>query len=220
MKKEEKIHLVYKVTNQETGETYIGATTKSIEERKADHLQKANKRGGGCFQEAIATYGPEAFSWEQIDTASSANELAQKEKDYILEYDSKKNGYNSDSGGGFEKKVYQYNYYHGHLIVTSYKNLKEVEEKFGFDKRRISNACLNTTPWMGCFWSYSPNRPISDFADSRKKTVYQYDLDSNLIDIYSSVADASRKTGVSKTCISRCCREEREHSGGFFWEYS
>jgi predicted GIY-YIG superfamily endonuclease len=213
-----KVSLVYKVVNKTNGETYIGATTKSIENRMADHLQKANKGVGGCFQEAIATYGPEAFSWEQIDTANSADELAQKEKDYILEYDSKKNGYNSDSGGGFEKTVYQYNYYPNDLI-TSYKNLKEVEEKLGFDKRRISNACLNVTPWMGSFWSYSPNCTFAKFVDYRKKTVYQYDLNCNLIEVFSSTAEASRKTGVSKTCISRCCREEREKSGGYRWQY-
>lgn len=80
MNKNKKIHLVYKVTNQVTGEAYIGATTKSIEERKTDHMLKASKGTGSCFQEAIATYRPEDFSWEQIDTANSVNELAEKEK--------------------------------------------------------------------------------------------------------------------------------------------
>ncbi len=36
---------------------------------------------------------------------------------------------------------------------------------------------------------------------------------------YKSVADASKETGISKTCISRACRGERENSGRYRWEY-
>jgi hypothetical protein len=217
MKKEKKIHLVYKVTNQETGETYIGATTKSIEERKADHLQKASKGIGSYFQEAIGTYGPNAFIWEQIDTANSVNELAEKEKKYILQYNSKEKGYNSDSGGGFKKRVYEYDC-HGNW-TTTHKCLKDIEELNGFDRRRISYACLNGTPYDCCFWSYSKDTKFNIYSDPRKKVVFQYDLQENFLDVFSSVAEASIFSGISKTCISRCCRGERKQSGGFRWTY-
>ena len=48
-----KYSIIYKAVNTITDEVYIGATTKSIEERKQDHIQKANKKVGGYFQEAI-----------------------------------------------------------------------------------------------------------------------------------------------------------------------
>jgi hypothetical protein len=141
--KNKTIHLVYKVTNLETGEAYIGATTRSIEERKADHIQKANKGVGGYFQEAIGTYGPDSFSWEQIDTANNSNELAEKEKQYILQYNSKDKGYNADSGGGFMKTVYQY--CQDCELIASFSSLKEVESTFNYDKRRIQ--CLHSNFW-------------------------------------------------------------------------
>jgi group I intron endonuclease len=99
---------IYKVTNTHTGEIYIGATRKSINERKIDHIQKASNGVGGHFQQAIGTYGPEAFSWEQIDTAENLNDLAEKETYYIIHYKSKENGYNENRGGGFKKTIYQY----------------------------------------------------------------------------------------------------------------
>lgn len=218
MKKEKKIHLVYKVTNLETGEAYIGATTKSIEERKADHIQKANKGTGSYFHEAMATYLPEDFSWEQIDTAYSLNELAKKEKQYIIQYDSKEKGYNSDSGGGFKKTVYQYN--EEGVLIASYDGLKEVETILNYDKRRVSTACANANLWKGSFWSYSKDSTFSTNVDSRKKKVFQYNYNGELVADFVSVAEASRKSGLSKTCISRCCRGERENSGGFIWKYS
>ena len=215
---EKQMRIVYKVTNQRTEEAYIGITTRSIEERKADHIKKANKGTGGHFQEAIVTYGADAFRWEQIDTATSSNELAEKEKKYILQYDSKENGYNSDSGGGFNKVVYQFDL-EGNLIA-SFDGLKEIQLTLGHDKRRVSNACLTATVWKGHFWSYSQNNTFKPATDNRKKQVTQFTLDGAIIAKYSSVSEASRITGISKTCISRCSRNEREQSGGFIWNYS
>ena len=79
-------NIIYKVTNVVNDEVYIGATTNSLEERKKDHLRKTAKKVGSYFQEAIGTYGPEAFLWEQIDTATTTDELAQKEIKYIEEF--------------------------------------------------------------------------------------------------------------------------------------
>jgi len=208
---------IYKVTNQETQEVYIGATTKSIKERKVDHLQKSRKKVGSYFQEAIGTYGVDAFTWEQIDTANSSNELAEKEKEYILKYNSKEQGYNSDSGGGFKKTVYQFN--EDGILIASFECLNEVESKLGYDKKRISNACITAKKWKGSYWSYSQNTTFKIVRDRRKKQVLQCTIDGKTIAQYSSVAEASTKSGISKTCISRCCRGERNNSGGFFWKF-
>ena len=54
-----------------TGEFYIGATTNSIEQRKLDHQERANRGESNKFHEAISTFGTEAFTWQQIDTANS-----------------------------------------------------------------------------------------------------------------------------------------------------
>jgi hypothetical protein len=208
------IGIVYKVTNVKTKEVYIGITTKSIEDRKKDHIQKANK-GGGYFQEAIGTYSPNSFIWEQIDTANSLDELAEKEKQYIIKYDTINNGYNSDCGGGFMKTVYQYDV-KGNLIST-YRSLNDIKIS---NKRRISNACLNGNIHNGFYWSYAQHTTFIPKKDLRLKKVGQYDLLNNLVKEYKSVAEASNKTGISKTCISRCCRGERENSGGFIWKYN
>jgi predicted GIY-YIG superfamily endonuclease len=53
--------LVYKATNTVDSKIYIGITTKTIEERKKDHLKKSKKGKSYPFQIAIATYGIDAF---------------------------------------------------------------------------------------------------------------------------------------------------------------
>ena len=211
--------IIYKVTNQKTNETYIGATTKSIEERKLDHLQKSRKKVGSYFQEALGTFGADAFTWEQIDTASDDNELASKEIRYIAEYDSNANGYNADKGGGFKKIVYQYNL-DGSLNHTS-EDLSLAAKAISVRKQDISRACWSVNKTLGgFFWSYSYKEPFTPKKDNRKKGVTQYRLDGSFVCQFTSVSEASKVTRVSKTCISRCCRGERTSSKGFLWKYS
>lgn len=210
--------IIYKVVNVQTGEVYIGATSKTLETRKEDHLQKANKKVGSYFQEAIVTYGSGAFSWEQIDTASNNDELASKEIKYILEYNTLENGYNSDKGGGMKKTVYRYNL-DGSLNDT-FEDLTSASNTIGVRKQDISRACWSVNHTLGgYFWSYDYQEPFIVEPDNRKKQVIQYSLEGNVLARYISASEASRRTGISKTCITRCCRGEREQTGGFFWEY-
>jgi hypothetical protein len=214
-------YIIYKAQNTFTGESYIGATTKTIQERKADHLSKAERGIGSYFQEAIGTYGSDAFTWEQIDTATNVNELAVKEAEYILQYDSFKAGYNSNKGaGGFKKKVYQYSLETGELL-NSYDDLTCAGNAVNATKKSISNVCLHIDKTSkGYYWSYLSTDECNFSSDLRKKIVNQISIDGDIVAYYESASEASRKTGISKTCITRCCRKEREHSGGFLWEYS
>lgn len=218
MKQNYSNYLVYRATNLETNETYVGTTTHSLQSRIKDHLQKANNGTGHFFQKAIGTYGQEAFVWEEIDTANSINELAEKEKEYILEYNSIEEGYNSIIGGGFKKSVYQYDL--DGKLAAEYDSLESAASAVNADKRTISNTCIGKNKsCKGYFWSYKLYLNYK-VTDNRKKPVLQFDLEGNLLAEYISAAEASRKTNVFKSCITKCCRGERKTSGGFIWKYA
>lgn len=211
--------IIYKVTNNETNKVYIGATTKSIEDRKQDHIQKSATGNDIKFHNAINTYGTDSFHWVQIDTASNADELAKKEIQYINEFNSLEQGYNSDKGGGFKKTIYKYNL-DGSLNST-FDNLTDAGKSINVRKQDISRACWSINHTLGGYlWSYEYEEPFIPRIDNRKKEVLQYNLNGNLLARYVSASEASRKTGISKTCITRCCRGERIFSGGFLWKYS
>lgn len=212
--------IIYKATNIYDQKIYIGATINTVDDRKNDHLQKSANRTGQYFHEAIGTYGPDAFIWEQIDTADDIDELAQKEIKYIAEYNSFVEGYNGDRGGGFKKTIYQYSLADG-LLIHKFDDLTSAANAVNATKKAISRACWSINNILqGFYWSYNYNEPFIPGHDSRKKAVLQYDLKGNFIEKYDSVSEASKNTGISKTCISRCCRGEREQSGGFLWNYS
>src|SRR5690606_23759138 len=120
---------------------------------------------------AINTYGTNAFEWTQIDSANSIDDLAQKEKQYIFEYKSKEDGYNSDLGGGFKKTVYQYNRNSGKLLNT-FDSLESASNAVNSSRKSISNACLGyNKSCRGFLWSYNKTEDLENTIDLRKKIV-------------------------------------------------
>ncbi len=211
--------IIYKVINKLNGKTYVGASTDSLESRKNDHRQKAAKKVGSKFQEAIASYPSEAFEWVQIDTANSTNELADKEKEYVIKYDAKDNGYNADRGGGFQKNIYQYDVETGFLL-SKFSSLEEASREVEVDRKTISKACLGEIKiCAGYFWSYSLAENFQPEADKRKKKVFQFYEHGELVRSYDSVAEASQITGVNRSSIAKCCRGEYKYAGDYYWDY-
>ena len=213
-------NFIYKVTNTKNDKIYIGATTKSLEDRKKDHLKKSNKGKSYAFQNAIATFGEDAFKWEQIDTAVTTDELAKKEKEYILEYNSKEQGYNSDSGGGIQKTVYQYDTGTGKL-VDKYSNLTLAGAVIGLNKQDLSSVCLSVNKvCKGFYWTYDYVDEFIPQKDNRRKKVIQYNIQGEFIDEFVSVSEAAKLTGYNKSSIAKVCRGERKSCGGYLWKYN
>lgn len=211
--------IIYKAINKLTGKIYVGATLKTLESRIKDHLQKARKKIGGEFQKAISTYGEEAFEWTEIDTANGANEMAEKEKEYVIKFNSKEDGYNSDRGGGIKKNIYQYDLETG-VILSTFFTLLEAANNVGVDKKTISKACLGEIKnCAGYYWSYDLLNNYQPEEDARKKKVFQFYLNGEFIRSYKSVSEAASLTGINSSSISKCCRGEYKYSGGFNWKY-
>ena len=218
-KMKKKNYIVYKAQNLENGLVYIGATTKDIDVRRRDHIKKSNSENRNEFQEAISTYGAEAFIWEEIATAASVDELAQVEQKYIFEYNSKKEGYNESIGGEFQKTVYQYSIDDGSL-VEKYDCLENAGNAVNANKKQLSKVCLSVNKfYQGYYWSYVYKEPFELTIDERKKRVSQLTEDGIHIKTFNSVNEANRCTEINKTSIAKVCRGERKTAGGYYWKY-
>lgn len=63
--------IIYKVTNLITNKSYIGLSTRTLQERKLEHLRHLDSENT-YFHRAIKKYGKENFSWEIIDDTASS----------------------------------------------------------------------------------------------------------------------------------------------------
>ena len=215
--KEVVMNKIYRLRNKENNKSYIGSTTKGVKERLTDHLQKSAKNVDNKFHKALENFGSQAFEIDLLDTAETTDELAQKEIYYINKYNTFHDGYNSDRGGGFKKTIYQFEFDNPEPIAT-YQSLEEAGNSVNASPKTISNACLGTLKSAkGYLWSYIPECPTIE--DKRCKTVYQYTLQSFLINTFNSAREASRELNIPLSCITRCCRGERKQTHGYRFSY-
>lgn len=93
---------IYKITNMINGRVYIGATKRTLNDRKREHLKTYNDSKSRMYEfkiyKAMRKYGVENFLFESLEKCQT-DKLDEREKYYIEKYDSKNNGYNEAIGG-------------------------------------------------------------------------------------------------------------------------
>lgn len=88
--------IIYKVENLITSEVYIGQSKKPLYEKRRDHVYEAFKRlATNKFHQALREFGLRNFIWSIIAECDDYAKLSKMEKKYIKQYDSIKNGYNT-----------------------------------------------------------------------------------------------------------------------------
>lgn len=88
--------IIYKATNLITNECYIGQTTNTLHNRIVDHKYEAfNRKRNDKFHTAMREFGRKNFKWEEIAKSNNHTNLAKKERELIIKYDSIENGYNT-----------------------------------------------------------------------------------------------------------------------------
>lgn len=100
---------IYKITNLVNGKSYIGQTIKKVEERWQGHISDLESgRGAPKLQYAFDKYGKDNFAFQTLEECKT-EELDEREKYWIGEYDTYENGYNSTLGGqtGGQKHDYR-----------------------------------------------------------------------------------------------------------------
>ena len=92
--------IIYKIVNTENDKVYIGCTHATAHKRFIEHKSKSrlNYKNKIQFHIAMNRIGVDKFSVYELGSYSN-DVLHDMEKFYVKEYDSFRNGYNSDIGG-------------------------------------------------------------------------------------------------------------------------
>lgn len=96
--------IIYKITNQINGQSYIGKTIRPLQVRYSEHQRDCaeyltSKKTTIPLYNAVGVYGWEKFTVEAIEENIPENEINKKEQHYIALYDTYYNGYNATKGG-------------------------------------------------------------------------------------------------------------------------
>ena len=93
----EKIGVIYRIWNRDTGQSYIGQTIQPIKQRISTHF---NINDNYYLHRAIQSHGIDAFEWEVIESDLYKSLLDKRETYWINQFDCiRPNGYNLTLGG-------------------------------------------------------------------------------------------------------------------------
>ena len=108
--------------------------------------------------------------------------------------------------------------------LNEYKHVADAARKMGVTHTSILLACdrkKGVHSIKDCVWRYA-DQPllIEELKEKKSKTrVLQYNLDSDFIKEFSSIAQATEETGIIGASISQTCRGRAKTAGGFQWTY-
>jgi group I intron endonuclease len=206
------MYTVYKHTVP-NNKVYIGITSKKPEERWRNRY-----RNNRYFSNAINKYGWENIKHEILYENLSKEDAEQMEIQLIALYDSSnpKFGYNIAKGG------HSNNGYH-HSEETKNKIKKSLTgKKYTAERRknqsRIIKRCWDNDDYRKHMSEVHKGKQ-SGKNNPSSKTVYQYSLKKELINIFESVGLAEKITGIDHRQICCCCNHKQKTCHGFIWSY-
>lgn len=226
---------IYKITNIINNKIYIGLTTQTVEERWRQHVSSAfykkSKNYNEVFKKAIRKYGDNSFKIEIIDNSDNLEELKEKEKYWIKQYNccyaNGGIGYNGTEGGDSPThptiEVYHIDILTGE-ILESFKSVKEAEKKYGRGIQEIISRTIQKgekPPHSGTTWIKAINyeKLNSDDLKNKFKVFCQLDKNGKLINLWLHQEDAANEIQCSTGNIGSCLIGQRLSAGGYQWCY-
>ena len=204
---------IYKITSP-SGKVYIGQS-RDIERRWKEYsIHKNKQKEQTAIYNSLKKYGKENHIFEVIEECY-LKELNEREIYYIEKYDSFNNGLNASRGGYY---FWEVNIGKKHKEST----IDKMKEYWAENAKPRSNKTIAkiskskqenpriTTPQM-----------IQKFRDTSttKKTITQWDLEGNQVDMFESINEASRKLNIRNDGISACLRGKQKTAYGYIWKY-
>lgn len=220
--------VIYRITNTVNNKVYIGQTVRSFDERIDDYKLG---RGNDHLNNAFKKYGFDKFKFEVIDTASTIDELNQKEIYYIESYNSRnKNiGYNIEVGGrnclaSQETREKMSKAHKGRVFSQETIDKRTAKKgsiealKYGRPKTEEQKKYLSENSPK--YWEGKKRDPemVKRMAETKKakgitenqieaycQCVYCKNIETNVVSKYYSISEAMRDSGLTFRRIKGEC---------------
>ena len=108
-------------------------------------------------------------------------------------------------------------------LIKQWSSASECRKELGYDNSAIAKVCKGELGHAyGFMWRYFNGElieKIKPYINTTKKPVQQYDLDGNLIEVWSGISEAERHYQLPNGCIYRCLVGKSKTSAGYQWKY-
>lgn len=222
-------YTIYKLIDPTSNEIrYVGLTFNDLKQRLKSHCSEKSSSHKSNWIKRLKSIGLKPIIESIEQDISSYDEVCNREIYWIDKL--KSDGHpltNMASGGNKNKKMSdetrklmsessKNRNIKTYLSDETKKNLsekskKKFEDDSERDKLRISNKRYED--------SKTDEQKLNDILIQDCKSVYQYDIDMNLINVYPSINNASKINNLSHGNIAKCCKNKIRMVGGFVWRF-
>ena len=105
-------------------------------------------------------------------------------------------------------------------ILNSEKMKKNIEDKKTGNYKKIKHTEEAKTKISESLKKYHASNVKNDVNNKLGTKIKQYDMNNNLLNEYTSISDASRKTSVPKSSLLVHLKDNTKTGGGFIWKYA
>ena len=224
---EEIKYTIYKLIDPISEEIrYVGLTFNDLKQRLKSHCSEKSSSHKSNWIKKLKSFGLKPIIETIEENISSYDEVCNREIYWIDKL--KNEGHpltNMASGGNKNKKMSdetrmlmsesaKNRKIKTYLSESTKKTLSEKSKKRFEDdnernKLRISNKRYED--------SKTDEQKLNDILIQNCKSVYQYDIDMNLINVYPSINNASKINNLSHGNIAKCCKHKVKMVGGYIW---
>ena len=212
--------LIYKITCRENGKSYIGKTTRTLDERWAFHVYEAFRRPGvktNPFHCAIRKYGIMAFNIDVLEICETEEALAKCEVDMILKHATiAPSGYNLKIGNkhneATKRKLSE------HPSAHSEENIARLRKQAG--EARHGPHTEETKALMSKIAKEKGRKPLNTPEVNRRKADGHF---KKVVDqngrVYNSVKEAAEVNGLHRANVSTVLKGKAKSTKGFVFTY-
>lgn len=198
---------VYCLTNMITNEKYIGATKNPHARWETDGARYDH----GKISKAIKQYGWDNFKKEIIESGLTKAQAEEKEQYYISLFNTIEDGYNIQPGGNLFTGMFGESnpFYNDHRFAG------ENHPMYGKKHTEKTREKMSRNHW-DCKGSNNPFYDDHRFAGvnhPNRKPVQCIETG----EIYVTVTEAERKTGIPRQNIRKQINHLISHAGGYHW---
>lgn len=229
-------YIVYKTTNLINGKIYVGIHKTDLSKKQTyigcgvskKNLAKKVKTG---FPVAVRKYGYDNFEREILFTypcdEEGLKQALDKEAEIVTEeFVKRPDTYNLVPGGVYgggyacRRKIVQYDL--DGVFIRTWDAIIIAETELNLTS--ISNALIGNSKYAGEWqWRYyEGNNDNIEPVTPKNKSVYQFDLQGNLIKRYKSISEASKEfenANAARSAISQVCLDIHTQAYGYYWSF-
>jgi group I intron endonuclease len=228
--------IVYLARNKVNGKGYVGKTTRSLEERRKEHIAAAKMGVGQLFGRALRKHGFDAFEWQvlyefdgSVNEETSHDYLDDREREMIRLFETHgPKGYNLTDGGEGVRGLK-----HSDDTKRRMSEARKGEKNVNWGglseehKQNISIAKVGTGTGprphvQGRKRSEEIREKISKASSERAKipvAVCQLDNENRVIATYRSMSAAAKTVNGWGSRIKACCELRQSTYRNSSWRY-